>query len=112
MRMNCLKSCGRTWANAFILPCTCEQFAATRVIGYFQVQKSGNRHLVDLRPVDSLPDSQVIEGVRVLAPAELIAHKATWFHSRQGQPKGFSDMRDLAILFLTFPEMKTESGPV
>jgi len=78
----------------------------------FQVQKSGNRHLVDLRPVDSLPDSQIIEGVRVLAPAELIAHKATSFHSRQGQPKGFSDMRDLAILFLTFPEMKTESGPV
>ena len=78
----------------------------------FQVQQSGNRHLVDLRPVDSLPDSQIIEGVRVLAPAELIAHKATSFHSRQGQPKGFSDMRDLAILFLTFPEMKTESGPV
>ena len=78
----------------------------------FQVQKSGNRHLVDLRPVDSLPDSQIIEGVRVLAPAELIAHKATSFHCRQGQPKGFSDMRDLAILFLTFPEMKTESGPV
>ena len=78
----------------------------------FQVQKNGNRHLVDLRPVDSLPQSQIIEGVRVLAPAELIAHKATSFHSRQGQPKGFSDMRDLAILFLTFPEMKTESGPV
>ena len=78
----------------------------------FQVQKNGNRHLVDLRPVDSLPQSQIIEGVRVLAPAELIAHKAISFHSRQGQPKGFSDMRDLAILFLTFPEMKTESGPV
>lgn len=78
----------------------------------FQMQKSGNRHLVDVRPVESLPPSQSIEGVRVLAPAELIAHKATSFHSRQGQPKGFSDMRDLAVLFLTFPEMKTESGPV
>jgi hypothetical protein len=78
----------------------------------FQMQKNGNRHLVDVRPVKSLPSSQSIEGVRVLAPAELIAHKATSFHSRQGQPKGFSDMRDLAVLFLTFPEMKTESGPV
>jgi hypothetical protein len=78
----------------------------------FQMQKNGNRHLVDVRPVKSLPPSQSIEGVRVLAPAELIAHKATSFHSRQGQPKGFSDMRDLAVLFLTFPEMKTESGPV
>jgi hypothetical protein len=26
--------------------------------------------------------------------------------------KGFSDMRDLAVLFLTLPEMKTESGVV
>jgi hypothetical protein len=78
----------------------------------FQMQKTGNRHLVDVRPVKTLPPSQSIEGVRVLAPAELIAHKAASFHSRQGQPKGFSDMRDLAVLFLTFPEMKTESGPV
>ena len=78
----------------------------------FQMQKTGNRHLVDVRPVDSLPQSQTIEGILVLAPAQLIAHKATSFHSRQGQPKGFSDMRDLAVLFLTFPEMKTQSGAV
>jgi hypothetical protein len=89
-----------------------------RVIGeakgyrLFQMQKTGNRHLVDVRPVDSLPQSQTIEGVFVLAPAQLVAHKTISFHSRQGQPKGFSDMRDLAILFLTFPELKTESGAV
>jgi hypothetical protein len=78
----------------------------------FQMQKAGNRHLVDVRPVNSLPQSQAIEGIRVLAPSQLIAQKAISFHSRQGQPKGFSDMRDLAVLFLTFPEMKTESGVV
>ncbi len=78
----------------------------------FQMQKAGNRHLVDVRPVDSLPQSQPIEGIHVLAPTQLIAQKAISFHSRQGQPKGFSDMRDLAVLFLTFPEMKTESGAV
>jgi len=78
----------------------------------FQMQKAGNRHLVDVRPVDSLPPSQSIEGIEVLAPPQLIAQKAISFHSRQGQPKGFSDMRDLAVLFLTFPEMKTESGVV
>ncbi len=78
----------------------------------FQMQKAGNRHLVDVRPVDSLPQSQPIEGINVLAPTHLIAQKAISFHSRQGQPKGFSDMRDLAVLFLTFPEMKTESGAV
>ncbi len=47
-----------------------------------------------------------------MAPVQLIALKALSFHSRKGQPKGFSDMRDLAILFLTFPEMKIESGAV
>lgn len=78
----------------------------------FQMQKTGNRHLVDVRPVDSLPQSQPIEGVLVLAPTQLIAQKVISFHSRQGQPKGFSDMRDLAVLFLTFPEMKTDSGAV
>ena len=78
----------------------------------FQMQKAGNRHLVDVRPVDSLPQSQPIEGILVLAPTQLIAQKAMSFHSRQGQPKGFSDMRDLAVLFLTFPEMKTDSGAV
>jgi len=78
----------------------------------FQIQKTGNRHLVDVRPVDSLPQSQPIEGILVLTPTQLIAQKAMSFHSRQGQPKGFSDMRDLAVLFLTFPEMKTEAGAV
>jgi hypothetical protein len=78
----------------------------------FQSQKTGNRHLVDVRPVDSLPESQVIEEIQVLTPTQLIARKALSFHSRRGQPKGFSDMRDLAILFLTFPEMKRESGAV
>jgi hypothetical protein len=89
-----------------------------RVIGegkgyrLFQMQKTGNRHLVDVRSANSLPQSQPIEGVAVLAPPQLIAQKVISFHSRQGQPKGFSDMRDLAMLFLTFPEMKTESGVV
>lgn len=78
----------------------------------FQTQKTGNRHLVDVRPVKSLPPSQMLEDIRVLAPTELIAHKTLSFHSRQGQPKGFSDMRDLAVLLLTFPEMKTEAGAV
>ena len=78
----------------------------------FQMQKTGNRQLVDVRPTKSLPASQTLEDIRVLAPAELIAFKALSFHSRQGQPKGFSDMRDLAVLFLTFPELKTESGAV
>ena len=41
----------------------------------FQVRKIGNRHLVDLRPVEKLPMSQRIEQVLVMEPAELIASK-------------------------------------
>jgi hypothetical protein len=78
----------------------------------FQMQKAGNRHLVDVRPVERLPESETIQDVRILAPTELIAYKVRSFHSRRGQPKSFSDMRDLAMLFLTFPDMKTESGAV
>src|SRR6266576_2838539 len=41
----------------------------------FQMQKSGNRHLVDVRPITSLPDTQTVENVRVPTPPELIAQK-------------------------------------
>jgi hypothetical protein len=78
----------------------------------FQVQKTGNRHLVDVRPVEILPASQIVEDIRVLAPAELIAHKVISFRSRRGKPKAGTDWRDLAVLLLTFPEFKTESGAV
>ena len=78
----------------------------------FQIQKTGNRHLVDVRPVEFLPESQIFEDVRVPGPPQLIALKVMSFCSRRGQPKGFSDMRDLAALFLTFPELKSESGAV
>jgi len=78
----------------------------------FQIRKTGNRHLVDVRPVASLPESQVFEDVRVPSPPNLIALKVMSYCARRGQPKAFSDMRDLAILLLTFPELKNESGEV
>ena len=36
----------------------------------YQIQKQGNRHLVDLRPVETLPLARRIEQVLVMAPAE------------------------------------------
>jgi hypothetical protein len=89
-----------------------------RVIGegkgyrVFQIRKEGNRHLVDVRPVASLPESQRIEDVLIASPAELIAMKVASYHTRRGRPKAFSDRRDLAMLLLTFPDLKHESGPV
>jgi len=89
-----------------------------RVIGegkgyrIFQIRKEGNRHLVDLRSVETLPQAELIDGVKVVTAAELIARKVISLHSRRGQPKSGTDWRDVAMLFLTFPDLKNESGPV
>jgi hypothetical protein len=78
----------------------------------FQIQKTGNRHLVDVRPVETLPDSNLIEDVLIISVTELIARKVISYHSRKGQPKAGTDWRDLAMLLLKFPELKTEEGTI
>ena len=78
----------------------------------FQIHKPRNRHLVDLRPAESLPRAERIEDVLVMSPPELIAHKVISYHARRGQPKAGTDWRDLAMLLLTFPELKKEQGVV
>jgi len=89
-----------------------------RVIGegkgfrVFQIRKEGNRHLVDVRPVTCLPASQHIEEVPIVSPPDLIALKVVSYNTRRGKPKSFLDRRDLAMLLLAFPNLKTESGPV
>jgi nucleotidyltransferase AbiEii toxin of type IV toxin-antitoxin system len=89
-----------------------------RVIGagkgyrLFQIAKPRNRHLVDLRNAESLPHAERIEDVLVISPPELVAHKVISYHARRGQPKSGTDWRDLAMLLLTFPELKNEEGQV
>jgi nucleotidyltransferase AbiEii toxin of type IV toxin-antitoxin system len=89
-----------------------------RVIGagkgyrLFQIQKPRNRHLVDVRSAESLPHAERIEDVLVISPPELIAYKVIAYHARRGQPKAGTDWRDLAMLLLTFPELKKDEGSV
>lgn len=64
---------------------------AGRGLRLFQVRKSGNRHVVDMRPVETLPLAERIAGVLVMAPAELIASKVITYHQRRGQPKSGTD---------------------
>jgi hypothetical protein len=78
----------------------------------YQVQKTGNRHLVDVRPVETLPETRTIEEIQVLSPVELIASKVVSYYARRGKPKSGTDWRDLAVLLLTFPELKSETGGV
>ena len=78
----------------------------------FQVRQPRNRHLVDIRVVESLPAAQRLADILVMAPAELIASKVQAYYQRRGRPKSGTDWRDLALLLLTFPELKRDPGPV
>ncbi|MGA1263058.1 MAG: hypothetical protein ACO331_04010 [Prochlorothrix sp.] len=64
----------------------------------YQVMKSGNRHLVDVRQVEVLPPFERVNQIQVLSPIALIQSKIMSAYSRQNQPKGFSDLRDLLKL--------------
>jgi hypothetical protein len=78
----------------------------------YQMRQPKNRHLVDVRQVDQLPPTHLVAEIRVPLPEELIAQKVISLSSRLGQPKADTDRRDLKVLLLAFPQLKTESGPV
>lgn len=78
----------------------------------FQLRQPKNRHLADVRQTDELPPTQLIAEVRVPMPEELIAQKVISMSDRRGQPKADTDRRDLKILLLAFPHLKTEIGTV
>lgn len=78
----------------------------------YQVQNPKNRHLADVRQESTLPEHRVIDGIRVVAPTELIAMKVSAMTHRQHRPKGSTDLTDLQRLLLAFPELKTDAGPV
>jgi hypothetical protein len=78
----------------------------------YQIQKPKNRHLADVRPLSALPPTRRIGKVLVVAPEELIAGKLIAYQRRRGTPKSGTDWRDLAMLLLAFPKLKTNVGPV
>ena len=78
----------------------------------YQVRKEGNRHLVDIRKIDTIPETETFDNIKVLTPAGLIASKVVAYQARKGNPKSGTDWRDIAELLLKFPELKTESGAV
>jgi hypothetical protein len=88
------------------------EIAQGRGYRLYQVQKPSNRHLVDVRSVASLPPSRRIAKVLVASPEELIAQKVIAYYQRRGQPKSGTDWRDLAMLLLTFPDLRQDAGAV
>ena len=99
-------------SNTFHIAVRVREVAEGRGYRLYQIQKSGNRHLVDIRLVATLPPSRRIAEVLVATPEELIALKVIAYHMRRGQPKSGTDWRDIAMLLLAFPDLKQESGPV
>jgi Nucleotidyl transferase AbiEii toxin, Type IV TA system len=99
-------------AQRFHIAVCTREVAEGRGLRLFQVRKTGNRHLVDIRAIERLPDTQRISHVLVIAPADLIATKVIALHQRRGKPKSGTDWRDIAMLLLTFPELKQEHGLV
>ncbi len=99
-------------ASRFHIAMRVLEIGAGKGFRVYQVRQPKNRHLADVRPVAQLPATRRVAGILVVTPEELIAGKVVAYHARRGQPKSFSDRRDLAVLLLAFPELKEESGPV
>jgi hypothetical protein len=77
----------------------------------YQVREKCNRHLADVRQVAVLPPTRIFGGVRVPVPEDLIAQKVISFALRAAQPKGDTDRRDLKVLLLAHPALKTDTAP-
>ena len=78
----------------------------------YQVKRPRNRHLVDVRHVEKLPPVERVSDLLVVSPPELIANKVIARERRRDTPKSGTDWRDIAVLLLTFPELKRDPGPV
>ena len=78
----------------------------------YQLQSEGNRHLVDIRQVASLPPNNSISGVLVILPCDLIAQKVISMIARKNTPKSLTDQADILRLILAFPELQAYEGTV
>lgn len=78
----------------------------------YQLRTPKNRHLVDVRQSLPLPAFREIEGVRIVAPTDLLAMKVISAANRRGAEKGLSDRLDAHRLLNAFPELRAEDGAV
>ena len=99
-------------ATTFHIAVRVRSVARDKGFRIYQLRQPKNRHLADVRQVDALPPTQPIADVRVPLPEELIAQKVMSLSGRRGQPKADTDRRDLKMLLLAFPHLKTSSSSV
>src|SRR5688572_16872049 len=99
-------------ARTFNIAVRVREVAAGQGFRIYQLRKPKNRHLADVRHVEELPPNQLIADIRVPTPEELIAQKVMGLSRRYAKPKGDTDRRDLKVLLLAYPALKSEVGPV
>src|SRR4051812_27565298 len=99
-------------ANIFMIAARVPEVAKGEGFRIYQLREPKNRDLADVRQVTAFPPTKLIAEVRVPTPEDLIAQKVISFVSRHGQPKSGTDWRDLTILLLAHPYLKSETGPV
>lgn len=99
-------------AKEFTIAVRVREVSSGRGFRVFQLREPKNRHLVDIRQSAELPPNQRVADVRVANPEELIAQKVIAYTARRGQPKSGTDWRDLSLLLLAYPTLKTDTGPV
>lgn len=99
-------------ADRFHIAARVREVAGGKGFRIYQLRKPHNRHLVDVRPVEVLPPTQLVDDLLVVSPPELIANKVVAMSRRRGKPKGGTDWRDIAVLLLKFPHLKATQGAV
>ena len=99
-------------AATFAIAVRVREVAAGKGFRVFQLRQPKNRHLVDIRRVAQLPPHQLVADIRVAMPEELIAQKVISSTRRRTHPKGDTDRRDVKVLLLAFPHLKSSRGAV
>ena len=88
------------------------EFADRNAYVVYRLARPKNIKLADIRQVDALPPTRKRMGLPVVMPAQLIAGKVKACVARRGRPKSLTDRRDIAVLLLAFPKLKTAEGAV
>lgn len=77
----------------------------------YQLRQPRNRHLVDVRQVDEVPEWNRIDGVRVVRAPALFVMKLESYAARKRTPKGITDKVDIVRMLQAYPEFP-DRGPV
>lgn len=74
----------------------------------YQIQKDGNRHLVDVRAVTTDVHYRPVSGLNVIEVEDLVAMKVIAVSARGNKPKGLTDRADLERLLVAHPKLRLD----